>query len=227
MEKIPPHKTLAKRKLSVREKTYQELKAAILSGRFSHGERLAEEQIAAELGVSRTPVREALHRIEQEGFIEPLEKRGFCIPVHSRQELEDVFALRAALEGHALRLICQRITDEQLAFLQKIVDQAATALLQENLDELFRYNTAFHDALMELVADKRRFHDFIINMRKYVLRYRKETLRNLGAGKRCVEGHRMILMALKLRDEEVCEKLVRRHIQDAEKDALEANSELL
>ena len=65
---------------SVREKTYEHLKSVILSGRFRPGERLAEEHLAEELGVSRTPVREALHKLEQDGLIEPLESRGFCIP---------------------------------------------------------------------------------------------------------------------------------------------------
>lgn len=217
--------SVTERRLSVREKTYQEMKSAIFSGRFRPGERLAEEQIAAELGVSRTPVREALHRLEQDGFIEPLEKRGFCIPENSQEELEDFFALRTVLEGYALRLICRSITEEQLGRLQEIVDQAETALLQERVDELFRLNTVFHDCLLGMVAHKRRFHSFIVNMRKYVLRYRKDTLRHLGAGKRCVDGHRMLLAALKLRDDDLCEQIMRRHVRDAGDDALQINRE--
>jgi DNA-binding GntR family transcriptional regulator len=225
MEEAPARKPISNPPLSVRERTYRELKAAIFSGKFSPGERLAEEQIAAELAVSRTPVREALHRLEQDGFIETLGKRGFCIPENSQEELEDVFALRTVLEGYALRLICKRITDEQIDILQEVVDKAEAALLQGKVDELFQCNTMFHDALLGLVAHKRRFHGFIVNMRKYVLRYRKDTLRNLGAGKRCVDGHRMLLGALKLRDEELCEQIMKRHVQDAGEDALQINRE--
>lgn len=211
------------RRLSIREKTYLEMKSAIFSGSFHPGQRLGEEQIAAELGVSRTPVREALHRLEQDGFIEPLEKRGFCIPENSREELEDFFALRTVLEGYALRLICRIITEEEHARLQEMVDQAETALRQKRVDELFRLNTVFHDNLLGIIAHKRRFHSFIVNMRKYVLRYRKDTLRNLGAGKRCVDGHRMLLAALKLKDEDLCEQIMRRHVHDAGEDALQIN----
>ncbi|MBW6486478.1 MAG: GntR family transcriptional regulator [Syntrophobacterales bacterium] len=220
MEKVLLNKPPAQQRLSVRENTYQKLKEAIFSNRFVAGERLAEEQLAAELGVSRTPVREALHRLEQDGFIEPLGKRGFCIPDNSPEEIRDIFALRAALEGHALRLICRRITDEQIGLLQEIVNKAEIAMLQKKVDDLSRANVAFHDALMGMIAYKCRFYNFIVNMRQYVLRYRKNTLTNFGVGERCVDGHRMILLALKLRDEDLCEKVMKRHIQISGEEAL-------
>jgi DNA-binding GntR family transcriptional regulator len=209
--------------ISVREKTYEYLKARILSGRFRPGERLAEEHLAEELRVSRTPVREALHKLEQEGLIEPLESRGFCIPKDSPEEIEDLFELRTVLEGYALRIICGRITDEQIAMLEGIVDQADDALRRKKIDEVFRLNTLFHDTLHEMVADKRRFHDLIVNMRKYVLRYRKDTLQYLGAGKRASEGHRKINLALKLKDPDLCERVMRNHILQSKEDALRTN----
>ncbi len=227
MDEILLNKPPAQRKLSVRENTYQELKEAIFAGKFSPGERLAEEHIAAELGVSRTPVREALQRLQQDGFIEPLGKRGFRIPENSQEEIRDIFALRAAMEGHALRLICKRITDEQIGSLEEIINQAETAILEKRVADLFKCNTAFHDALMGLVAHKFRFHHLLINMRRYVLRYRKDSLRDLRAGERCVDGHRMILLALKLRDEELCEKVMKRHIQTSGEDVLQITIEKL
>ena len=100
--------------ISAREKTYEYLKSNILSGHFIPGERLAEEHLAEELGVSRTPVREALHKLEQEGLIEPLESRGFRVPHDSPEEIEDLFDIRTVLEGYTLKIICERITDEQI-----------------------------------------------------------------------------------------------------------------
>src|SRR5659263_539446 len=117
-----PSSKSKKHGISAREKTYDYLKANILSGHFIPGERLAEEHLAEELGVSRTPVREALHKLEQEGLIEPLESRGFCIPRDSSEEIEDLFELRTVLEGYTLKIICGRITEEQIATLEGLVD---------------------------------------------------------------------------------------------------------
>jgi len=214
-----------KNNISVREKTYDTLKSKILSGRFVQGERLTEEHIAEELGVSRTPVREALHKLEQEGLIEPLESRGFCVPMDSQEEIEDLFELRAVLEGYTLKMICERITDQQIAKLEGIIEKASDAIRRKRIDEVFQWNTKFHDTLHGLVADKRRFHNLIVNMRKYVLRYRKDTLQYLGAATRAGDGHRQILLALKLKDPELCERVMRVHIRQSKEDALRTNRE--
>ena len=211
---------------SVRERTYEHLKSVILSGRFRPGERLAEEHLAEELGVSRTPVREALHKLEQDGLIEPLESRGFCIPYDSLEEVEDLFDLRTVLEGYALRVICERITDEQLKRLEEMIGESDNALDRGRLDEVFQWNTQFHDTLHAMVAHKRRFHSLIVNMRKYVLRYRKDTLQYLDGGQRASEGHRQILLALKLKDPEICERVMRIHIRQSMEDALQTMREV-
>ena len=210
---------------SVREKTYEYLKSGIFSGRFTPGERLTEEHLAEELGVSRTPVREALHKLEQEGLIEPLESRGFCIPRDSEKEIEDLFELRTVLEGYTLKIICERITDKQIAILERVVQKADDALRRKTIEEVFHWNTQFHDILHSLVEDKQRFHGLIVNMRKYVLRYRKDTLKYLGAAKRAIDGHRQILLALKLKDPEICERIMRIHIRQSMEDALQTNRE--
>jgi DNA-binding GntR family transcriptional regulator len=223
--RMNPSSKSKKNGVSAREKTYDDLKANILSGHFIPGERLAEEHLAEELGVSRTPVREALHKLEQDGLIEPLESRGFCIPRDSPEEIEDLFELRTVLEGYTLRIICERITDEQIAMLEAILEKAEDALRRKRIDEVFQWNTQFHDTLHSLVSDKRRFHSLIVNMRKYVLRYRKDTLQYLGAAKRASDGHRQILLALKLKEPELCERVMRTHIRQSKEDALQTNRE--
>ncbi len=222
-----PSKKSKKNVISAREKTYDYLKANILSGHFIPGERLAEEHLAEELGVSRTPVREALHKLEQEGLIEPLESRGFRVPQDSPEEIEDLFDIRTVLEGYTLKIICERITDEQMAMLEEIIEKADDALRRKRIDEVFQWNTQFHDTLHSLVADKRRFHSLIVNMRKYVLRYRKDTLQSLGAAKRASDGHRQILLALKLKEPELCERVMRTHIRQSKEDALQTNREAM
>jgi DNA-binding GntR family transcriptional regulator len=220
-----PSRKPRKNGIPVREKTYQYLKTGILSGRFRPGERLAEEHLAEELGVSRTPVREALHKLEQDGLIEPMESRGFCIPNDSQEEIEDLFELRTVLEGYTLRIICERITDEQIAMLEGIIEKSEDALQRKRTDEVFQWNTLFHDTLHGMVAQKRRFHSLIVNIRKFVLRYRKDTLQYLGAAKRAIEGHRQILLALKIKDPELCDRVMRNHIRQSKEDALQAKRE--
>ncbi|MCJ7829824.1 MAG: GntR family transcriptional regulator, partial [Desulfobacterales bacterium] len=163
---------------------------------------------------------EALHKLELEGLIEPLETRGFCVPRGSRDEVEELFDLRAILEGYTLRLVCEAIDEETLAQLGGFVEKAEAALREQKSDEIFNWNTRFHDKLQSLVAHKGRLYSLIVNMRKYVLRYRKDTLHRLEAGKRTVDGHHRILLALRLGDADLCERVMRQHIQQAKEDAL-------
>ena len=206
----------------IREKVYEHLKSAILSGHYTPGEKLAEEHLAERLGVSRTPVREALHKLESEGLIKPRKKRGFIVSRDTKEEVEELFELRSILEGHTLRVISHIISDEILSQLHESIQKAEEALRRNRIEEVFKWNTRFHDTLHELVANKTRLHRLIVNMRKYVLRHRKDTLRYPDGGKRAVEGHKQILLALRLRDPELCERVMRKHIREAKEDALQS-----
>jgi len=217
----PSRSTVKKKAVSVRDRTYDSLKTKILSGRFKPGERLTEEHLAEELGVSRTPVREALHKLELEGLIQPLETRGFIIPKDSREEMEELFDMRAVLEGFTLRLICQSIAEETLQQLEATIEKAENALRRGKIDDVFKWNTRFHDTLHGLVSHRRRFHHMMVNIRKYVLRYRMGTLQYPDGGKRSIDGHRKIVMALRLKDPDLCERIMREHIGEAKKDALQ------
>jgi DNA-binding GntR family transcriptional regulator len=122
------HSRTEKRDVPVRKRVYENLKAAILSGRLVPNERLTEEHLAETLGASRTPVREALYKLETEGLIRPLETRGFIVSGDSKEEMEELFELRAVLEGYALRIISERITKENLQQLGAFIDKAQAAL---------------------------------------------------------------------------------------------------
>jgi len=207
--------------IPVRERAYEYLKTSILSGGFSPGERLTEEHLARKLGISRTPIREALHKLESEGLIKPLATRGFIASQDSKEDVEELFEIRAVLEGYALRVICARITEVVLDKLEETVDEAEEALREKALDAVFRWNTRFHDILHAIITDKHRLYHQMVTMRQYVLRYRKNTLEYPDGGRRTVDGHRKILLALRLRDADLCERLMREHIQQSEKDALQ------
>jgi len=219
LNKLPLRKTSQKNSVPVREMTYEFLKSSVLSGHLNPGERLTEEHLAKKLGVSRTPVREALHKLESEGLIKPLETRGFIVSRDSKDEVEELFELRAILEGYALRIISEKISEEALKQLDRLVGGAEDALRRKRMEEVFKWNTKFHDTLHGIVVDKKRLHRLLVNIRKYVLRYRMDTLQYPDGGKRAVDGHRKILLALRLKDPDLCERMMREHIQEAKVDA--------
>ena len=222
MNKQPARSTFKKNTIPVRERVYRYLKSAVLSGRLSPGKRLTEEGLAEQLGVSRTPVREALHKLESEGLIKPLETRGFIVSHDSKEEMEELFEIRTILEGYALRTISQSISEEFLQRLETFIQNAEAAWKRQQIDDVFQWNTQFHDALHGLVQEKSRLHRLMLTMRKYVLRYRKNTLKYLDGGKRAIEGHKKIVLALRLKDPDLCERVMREHIQQSKDDALQA-----
>jgi DNA-binding GntR family transcriptional regulator len=220
MQKTTTSSKAPQKSTPVRERTYQSLKSDVLAGRFNPGQRLTEEHLARNMGVSRTPVREALHKLESEGLIKPLETRGFSVARDSREEMEDLFDIRAALEGYAIRMICECISDETLEQLTGLIQKAEDALDREQLDEIFEHNTRFHDILHGVIAHKSRFHNLIADTRKYVLRYRKDSLHYLAGAQKTIAGHKKILMAISLKDPDLCERVMREHIQEARNEAM-------
>ena len=218
---MPARNQIAEKTVPVRKRVYEHLKTAILSGLIGPKERLAEEHLAEMLGVSRTPVREALYKLESEGLIQALATRGFIVSGDSREEVEELFEIRAILEGYALRVILGKITDETLQRLGGHIEKADAAWQTHRMKEVFKWNTRFHDTIHELVSDKGRLYRMIVDMRKQVLRYRKETLQSPEGIKRTIDGHRKILLALRLKDPDLCEKTMREHIRQAKEDALQ------
>lgn len=211
-----------KNSISAREKTYEYLKEKVLSGSFTPGERLTEEHLAEELGVSRTPIREALHKLELEGLVKPLETRGFCVSLDSVEEMGEIFEIRAILEGYALRSVCQDISAKEIERLNQFVDKAEEALEDQKREEVFRYNTDFHDMIHSLLSHKNRLVNLMVDMRKYVLRYRKNTLDYLDGARRSIDGHKKLILALKLKDPVLCEQMMREHVSEAKEDAIQA-----
>lgn len=210
----PPH-----RLNSVREQTYTTLRRHLLTGQFPPGQRLTEEFLARRLGVSRTPVREALHKLELEGLVSAAGARGYRVPDESVEDMNELFEIRSVLEGHALACLCATIRAADLEALRELVEQAELACRQESLEIVFALNTRFHDLLYGLLARSRpRLHGLIEDMRQYVLRYRQHTLLHRRGVQRSITGHRKILLALELGDPGLCERVMRDHVREARED---------
>jgi DNA-binding GntR family transcriptional regulator len=210
--------------MPVRARAYKDLKTLILSGRFIPGERLKEVQLGKELGISRTPIREALQKLELEGLIASRVGRGFIAVQELPREIEELFEIRAVLEGYALRVVCTRMTGAVLDELAATVEGAEVALQCQSPDAFMQWNGQFHDLLHALIADKRRLHRQIVTLRQHSLRYRNRTLHDPESKRRTVDGHHMILMALRLQDPDVCETAMREHIHQSKEDALRSRT---
>lgn len=201
-----------------REYAYLRLKTLVLSGRFAPGQRLAEERLARELGISRTPIREALHKLQLEGLIAALSGRGFAAARDSQSEMEELTDLRAVLEGYALRVICDRITERQLRRLDEIVQRTEDAVKSQRLGDVARWNARFHGALHALIGHKRRIHRQVVTMRQYAFRYSEGAPPSADDGRWTAESHRRILTALQFRDPDLCERAMREHIRTSPRD---------
>ena len=208
-------------KVFARNQTYHLLRKKLLLGLFRPNQRLTEEFLAKELDVSRTPVREALHKLELEGLVKPAGKRGYCAPEESLKDICELFEIRAIMEGYALASIIENISRKELQNLKIVVQQAEDAFREKNLSSIFDYNTRFHDMLYSsLSTAKPRLYSMIEDIREYTLRYRKDTLLYRKGVQRSIEGHKKILLALDTGDPALCEQIMRKHVYEARDDTL-------
>jgi DNA-binding GntR family transcriptional regulator len=137
------------------DKVYESLRQAIMSGKLVPGERLLEAKLAEEIGVSRAPVREAINRLEMEGLIDLLPRRGSYVSTLSEEDAWEVYTLRAALEGLAYGLAKEHISEDGFAKLQAIVDRMKQCVEEGDREGLSELDTAFHRTVVELVGHAR------------------------------------------------------------------------
>ena len=131
------------------------IREAIIDGRLEPGRRLKEEELARELGISRTPIREALLMLQAEGLVDAIPNRGAMVRVHNAEDLEDLYQLRALLEGYAARRAGTRITDEQLDELRASCDRFDALDSETELRELVRENMVFHSTILDIAGSAR------------------------------------------------------------------------
>lgn len=152
------------------EYAYEAIISGILSQRWQPGEPLSEQQLAAELGVSRTPIRQALQQLEREGFVQVLPSRGTFVAELSLADLHDIYQLREILEGQVARLAAEARTKEDVAYLRSIIDEAQSQISRhsnhpprESFKELHRLGSEYH-AVLSQVAGNRRLYEVLLGL---------------------------------------------------------------
>lgn len=199
----------------LRELVLEAIREAIINGSLQPRERLMETQLADELGVSRTPVREALRKLELEGFIVMLPRKGAYVSDLSLKDIADVFEIRAALEGLAGALAAERITEEELEAMERMLAEKNEAISLNDIDKLVKVDTKFHEALYTASRNER-LGNIISNLREQIQRFRLTSLSAPGRKEESLKEHREILEAIQGRDIQLARQLAREHIENAE-----------
>lgn len=205
----------------LRELVLDAIREAIINGSLKPRERLMEIQLAEELGVSRTPIREALRKLELEGFIVMLPRKGAYVADVSFKDIADVFEIRAALESLAAGLAAERITDEELEEMERHLVEKADAIARHDMPQLIEVDTRFHE-LVYRASRNDRLSIIINNLREQIQRYRSTSLAYPGRMKQSLEEHRAIVEAIQSRDSQLARQLALEHIENAESSMIEA-----
>lgn len=188
------------------------LREAIVSGIYLPGQRLVEEDLALELEVSRGPIREALHLLAVEGFVEIEPRRGAKVAIFTRKQADDLFVMRLTLEGLVARLAAERRTDQQLAQLRTVCEAGLTAATQQRTEELPALNTAFHAALAD-AADNTLLAEQLSTMSTMIQwAYAKRIRERLTNS--WVE-HRTIVDAIEVGEAAAAEAAAQNHVRNA------------
>jgi DNA-binding GntR family transcriptional regulator len=201
---------------SLKDKVYEALKDTIISMNIYEGEgepRLDERQLSEDLGVSRTPIREALARLEQEGFVRTVPRRGVFVARKTKLEIVEMITVWAALESMAARLITQNATDAEIATLRRMFGTFENDQVNAKIDEYSETNIRFHQALLTLSRCgllNRLAENLFIHMRSI----RARTIAENNRASRSIIDHMAIIEALERRDTELAERLTRQHTLD-------------
>lgn len=205
----------------LREIVFESMREAIISGVLKPGERLMEIQLADEMGVSRTPVREAIRKLELEGFVVMIPRKGAYVAGVTHKDVADVFEIRAALEGLAAGLAAERATNEEIEEMERVL------LFNEGepktLEQIVESDTGFH-ALVYKASRNDRLVQILANLREQIQRFRATSLAVPGRIKNAIEEHRAIVEALANHDVEKAQELAANHIVTAENVMFEALS---
>ncbi len=202
------HKTV-----SLADQVFEQLENDILSGKYHRGENLSESKLTLELGVSRTPIREALRRLEQEHLIEESPKGLEVVGINDK-DLEDIFMIRSKLEGQAAAMAALNHTEEQLAYLREAVEFQEFYLDKNDPERIKKMDSRFHETVYRMCGSAV-FYDVLLPLHKKILKYRRASVSNTSRAEASVAEHRAIYNAIESNDSIMAEKLIIEHLNNA------------
>ena len=203
----------------LREVVCETLREAIRSGVLKPGERLMEIQLADELGVSRTPVREAMRKLELERYVIMLPRRGTYVANISIRDINEVFEIRTTLDALASGLAAERITEEELEQLERLLVSIGENIETRNMKKVVEDDMEFHDILYK-ASRNQRLVGIISNLREQMTRFRSMSMSYPGRLKKTLEEHSRLVEAIAQRDVELAQKLAVEHMENSEQTLL-------
>ncbi len=205
----------------LREVVCESLREAIRNGILKPGERIMEIQLAEELGVSRTPVREAIRKLELEGYVVMMPRRGTYVASMSIRDINEIFEIRTALESLSNGLAADHITDEELEHLQRLLVIIGGYIKEGNMEKIVETDIEFHDTMYH-AARNTRLVGIISNLSDQLTRFRTLSMSYPGRLEATLEEHRLIVEAIAQGDRKAASKAAERHMENSEKTLLKA-----
>lgn len=197
--------------LPLRDIVFNTLRQAILKGELEPGERLMEIQLADRLGVSRTPIREAIRKLELEGLVVMIPRKGAEVARITEKDLKDVLEVRCSLEELAVELACEKITNEELESLKRAMDDFKAAIHEKDITIIAEKDVTFHDIIFQATRNERLIQ-ILNNLREQMYRYRVEYLKDIESHEILVKEHREIYECIEHKDIEKAKESIKNHI---------------
>lgn len=195
----------------LRDEVYLSIKEAILTGELTPGERLSIGRLLQEIGFSPTPIREALLKLEQEGFVSRLQRGGFIVSRFTKKDIEEIFEIRSLLESHAVGLAMNHIHTKDIKWLEKNIEESKQFILKNKLSKVSTLNTEFHDYINRLSKNDRLL-SLINALRDRIYQYRSAILRVPEKAEISIDHHRKMIQAIKKKNVDDLKRLTHEHI---------------
>ena len=206
--------------LPLRDVVFNTLRNAILTGDLEPGERLMEIKLAEKLGVSRTPIREAIRKLELEGLVVMTPRKSAEVAKITKEDLVDVLEVRRVLECLAIDLSCENITIEDVEELDENLKKFQLAIKNNDITEIAITDEEFHEIIYKSTKNKRLIQ-ILNNLREQMYRYRLEYIKDKETRENLVKEHRAIINALTSGDHEAGKHAILKHIDKQESTILE------
>lgn len=201
--------------LPLRDVVFKKIRRAILTGELKPGERLMEIHLANKLGVSRTPIREAIRKLELEGLVVMVPRKGAVVGEITEKSLKDVLEVRRALDMLSAELACERITESGKKELKKACMDFEEAVKSGKLQEIAQKDVALHNIIVEATGNIR-LEQMVNNLSEQMYRYRFEYIKDTSRHKTLMEEHQQIYESILKCDKKLAAELAKRHIDNQE-----------
>lgn len=202
---------------------FEKIREDILIGKYTSGEKIVEAKLAEEFGVSRTPVREALKQLELDGLVDNIPNRGVIVKGISNQDIEDIYTIRIAIEGIAVKWAIERMNESDLQKLKEIFELMEFYTFKNDLDKIAELNTKFHETIYN--STKSRYMEHVLKDFQYFMKTtRYKSLRSPGRMESTLEEHREVLEAFINKDIDRAVKAILKHVNNSRENAKRVSS---